>query len=315
MLDVTVCILSFNRAAYLCEAVASVLAQSKAPQHIVVFDNGSEGIVLESMSGYLERGVRWVGSDVTRSAIWNFRRAVAEAKSEYVLVMHDDDRLCPGFLEEQIEYLDGNPEVIAVACNGYIIDEGGRRTGLTLLGNRVDSDVELYKCSAQVAMKYAGDSCIPFSSTVYRTRCVREIDFREEFGKVCDAVFFCDMADTGTIAFKSKALYECRVHPGQDSSHFPSEQMDKLEQFFWARKSTSRLEIDLLHKSLIKQHTSRCIRIILEAMSAPGSPRHLFSEVAKIRNRMFSFSAALGILVYGVKKRLTEKWLKYKIQS
>ena len=123
MLDVTVCILSFNRAAYLREALASVLAQTKAPQDIAIFDNGSQGEVLEAVKGYLEKGVRWVGSEVTMSAIWNFKRAVADTKSKYVLVMHDDDRLCRDFLEKQIEFLEENHSVVAVACNGYLIDE------------------------------------------------------------------------------------------------------------------------------------------------------------------------------------------------
>lgn len=315
MLDVTVCILSYNRADYLSEAVASVLAQTNHPRDIAIFDNGSERGVYESMSGYLNSGVSWIGSDVTRSAIWNFRRAVAAAESKYVLVMHDDDRLCRDFLEKQIEYLESNPGVIAVACNGYIIDENSRRTGLTILANQADGDVELYECSAHVAMKYAGDSCIPFSSTVYRTRYVREIEFREEFGKVCDAVFFCDMADAGAIALNTKPLYECRVHPGQDSIHFPTELMEKLERFFWTRGSASSLDIDLLHKSLVKQHTSRIIRKILATMSAPGSLRYLLSEVAKVKSTMFSFPAALGLLVNVVKKRLTAAWMKSRIQS
>jgi len=302
MLDVTVCILSFNRAAYLREALASVLAQTKAPQDIAIFDNGSQGEVLEAVKGHLEKGVRWVGSEVTMSAIWNFKRAVADTKSKYVLVMHDDDRLCRDFLEKQIEFLEENHSVVAVACNGYLIDENGNRSGLTLRGNPAEAEAELYKCSAHVALKYAGDSCIPFSSVVYRTHSVRETDFREEFGKVCDAVFFCDMADRGTIAFQPKALYECRVHSGQDSSHFPSDLMDKLEQFLWTRRSDSAQDITTLHQLLIKQHTARRIRSIIRSLTETVSIRGFFSELQKCQNEMFSFSAALK-LFFGVMRR------------
>ena len=137
MLDVTVCILSFNRASYLCEAIDSVLAQTVSPKDIVIYDNCSKSDVYDAIEPYLTKGVRWVGSDVTQSAIWNFSRAVEKSKSKYIIAMHDDDKLCDTFLVEQTAFLEENSNVIAIGSDGYTINEQSERTGFTVLNDNI----------------------------------------------------------------------------------------------------------------------------------------------------------------------------------
>lgn len=304
-LDVTACILSLNRPEYLREAVASVLAQTHAPMDMIIFDNGSKGDVLTAVEEYLKKGVRWRGVDVTRTVFWNFRRTVVEAKSKYIFMMHDDDRLCPDFLEKQIDYLERNSDVVAVSCNGYLIDEDGKRNGRLLIPYFEYSKVERYESSGDIALKYASDSCIPFSPVVYRADILNQVDFREEYEKVSDAVFFCDMADIGTVAYQSNALYECRVHAGQDSSYFSPEIMVKLETFFWTRKTKNDKDLYKLRQLLISQHTSRNLRRILAAIKNPKSFYDIFKEMGNVWDEVFSPLAAVKIIFNAVVKRAT----------
>lgn len=307
-LDVTVCILSLNRPVYLREAVASIQSQTKSPKEIVIYDNGSKDDVFAAVEDHIKMGVRWQGADYTRNVFWNFRRVVAEVKSKYVVVLHDDDRLCPDFLDKQIKFLEDNSDVVAVSCNGYLIDEAGKRNGRLLSPNLNDSRFELYKCSADVALRYAGDSCIPMSPVVYRTEILRQVDLREEFEKVADAVFFCDMADIGIVAYQSSALYECRVHAEQDSSYFSTAILDKLERFFWSREANTPDDLVRLHRMLISQHTSRNLRRFLSVVKKPQSIKHFFSELGKVWDGVFSPMAALNIIINAVTKRLPTLW-------
>lgn len=287
----------------MCEAIDSVLAQTIPPKGVFIYDNGSNSNVYDALEPYLKKGVRWFSSDRTYSAGWNFRRALTSSKSKFTVVMHDDDKLCNTFLEEQVSILETNPKVIALGSNGYIINEKSKRTGSTVLNDNIEECVELFDCSARVAIRYAKDSCIPFSSMVYRTECVIEVDFREEFKKVADAVFFCDIADIGTIALNPKPLYECRVHVGQDSSYFPSELLDSLEGFFWSRKSNNIKDIEKLHKLLIRQHTLRNLRVILSALRKPYQIVRLFLAINKVQERKFSFIVACNITLSFFKKK------------
>lgn len=307
-LDITACILSLNRPAYLHDAVASVLAQTKAPNDIVIFDNGSKREVLAAVEEFLSQGVRWQGSDFTRSVFWNFRRAAAEAKSKYIFIMHDDDKLCEDFLDKQIAFLEANPSVVAVSCNAYLIDEDGKRNGRMLLSDSVDSKVELFECSVDIALRYASDSCIPFSPVVFRSEILKQVDLRDEYEKVCDAVFFCDMADIGIVAYQSSALYECRVHGGQDSSYFSHEIMEKLEKFFWTRKTKNVDDLAKLNNLLIRQHTSRNLRRFWGVLKKPPSLRVLLSELSEVLDGIFSPVVALKIIISAATKRFSGVW-------
>lgn len=297
MLNITVCILSFNRPQYLVDALESVMQQTVAPKEIIIFDNGSNEDVFESVQFFLKNGVQWKGSDKTNSATWNFNRAIASVKTKYVFVMHDDDKLCSNFIKEQFEYLESNPEIGAVSCNGFIIDEKSERNGKLVRPGFVNSDVELYKCSVDVAIRYASDSCIPFSPVVYRTNLIREIQFREEFGKFCDAPFFCDIADKSIVAYRSDILYECRVHPGQDSGHFPIELVEKLEGFLSSRKSHNSNDIILLQSLLRRQHTARTLRILLKS-------NNLWKDLKRLKNKMFSVICAFELFLKLLKNRI-----------
>lgn len=291
MLDVTVCIMSYNRSAYLREAVRSVLAQTRRPKSIVIYDNASDKRVFESIEEFLGDELQWVGAEVNHPFIWNFNRAMTNSESKYVMMLHDDDRLCPNFLEAQIGLLESDASLVAVSCNGYFIDEAGKKNGETLVPVVGNTPVELYRCSGQVAFKYASNSCIPLSPTIYRRQIASSVKFREEFGKVCDAVYFCDLAEIGTIAYQTRPLYESRLHTGQDSSYFPYDLMNQLEQFFLSRKCITDEENAKMQSLLLKQHTTRNLKQafhsvkngnFLRAVSLFTDDKFRFTDAAKI---------------------------------
>lgn len=258
--DITVCVLSLNRAAYLRDALDSVFAQTLAPRNVLVFDNGSRPDVKAAVASYLDRGVQWVGAEATRNFFWNFRRAVAMVQTEFVVLLHDDDRLCADFIEKQIDCLQSDQGLSAVTCNAHLIDVNGVRNGGALRPQFFGMPTEIYRGSVDVAMCYAGDSCLPFSPMTYRTKFLRKLDLREEFGKVVDAVFFCELSELGPIAYQSQTLYECRVHEGQDSSAFPDEVLYGLNNFFWNIGSKDTAVMQRLHRMLIDQQTARILR-------------------------------------------------------
>jgi len=291
MLDVTVCILSYNRPAYLREAVVSVLAQTKQPQRIAIYDNGSDSHVFESIGDLLGGKVEWIGADDNHPFVWNFNRALRESHTKYTVLMHDDDRLCPPILEVQTQLLDCDPAIAVTSSNGYFINDVGSRSGATLAPKVGTAPTEFYTSSGQVALKYASNSCIPFSPAVYRTDVARSVKFREEFVKVCDAVYFCDLADVGSIAYQIEPMYECRVHSGQDSCYFPYDLMNQLEEFFWTRNCGNNAERATLHSLLGKQHTARNLKRFLQsikignfslAASLLMEERFKFSDMVKV---------------------------------
>lgn len=304
MPNVSACILSYNRAEYLCSAIDSILEQTISPAEILIFDNGSDALVYDRIRPYLERGVVWIGSEANRSSAWNFSRAISGANSEYLFVMHDDDRLCKDFIEQQLYCLSQHPEVGAVTCNGYLIDERGEKNGRLLRHDVVEGGVEFYRTPAAVAIRYASDSCLPFSPAVYRADFAKGQNLREEFGKVLDAVFFCDLARVAPLAYQMRPLYECRVHGEQDSSYFPAVELERLSIYFETEAVGSAVERAELARQLVRQHTSRQLRRLYRSVSPSISVRGLVSELRGLAHRRFSFLAAVSICAAVLKKRV-----------
>ena len=299
--DITVCVLSLNRAAWLCEALESILLQTLLPKEIIICDNGSAPDVKNAVASYLQRGVRWAGCEQTKTAVWNFRRALAAVQTEFVLMLHDDDRLCADFLEKQVGFLRSHSDVGAVTCNAHLINARGDRCGV-LRPQFLNKAPEIYRSSVDVAMCYASDNCLPFSPMTYRTDFARKADFKEEFGKVCDAVFFCDLADAGALAYQAQTLYECRVHGGQDSSVFSDEVLKKFEEFSWRLEKASPVQLNRLRSLLVEQYTGRTLR-------------QLYASLAKARidwrqllvaymSPKFAVSAGLKLIFRALAKKL-----------
>ena len=108
-MDITIGILSYNRAEYLVEALQSVLAQSIKARSIIIYDNGSKNEVFKKIEPFLSDSIRWYGADGTQNSLWNFSRAVKNVKTKYLMVLHDDDRLLPNFLQIQAEITENYP--------------------------------------------------------------------------------------------------------------------------------------------------------------------------------------------------------------
>ena len=260
MLDITVCIMSYNRPQYLREALLSVLHQSQKPQKVVIYDNGSEEAVYKAVADLLNKDIHFISTDINKGVIWNLERAIASTNTKYTMLFHDDDILYENFLAIQIGILEENDNLIALSSNAKIIDKDGVKKNFSLLTINRNNPIEIYKSSGDVAMKYASNSCIPLSPTIYKTANLRNLTLRKEFDKVLDAVIFCDLADNGWIGCNTTANFYLRVHGNQDSTIFPYDLLEKLEGFFWTRKCSSENMQKKLHKKLLIQHTIRNIR-------------------------------------------------------
>lgn len=96
---VTIAIPTYNRSdGYLREALASALAQDYAPLEIVVVDNASQDATPEYVASIADPRLRYARNPKNLGVNGNFNACVAQARGEYVLVLHDDDRVDPDFV-------------------------------------------------------------------------------------------------------------------------------------------------------------------------------------------------------------------------
>ncbi|MBU0715938.1 MAG: glycosyltransferase [Verrucomicrobia bacterium] len=118
--SVSVIIPTYNRPAYLEQAVSSVLAQTVRPCEILIIDDGSaDEYRLEiDRIGALHPMIHVHRFPENRGRSTARNMGIAVAQGEFLVFLDDDDLLHPCYFESSLEYFKENPATQAVICRG-----------------------------------------------------------------------------------------------------------------------------------------------------------------------------------------------------
>jgi glycosyltransferase involved in cell wall biosynthesis len=120
----TVAIPTFNGARHVEEAVASVLNQEGVPFDLVISDDRSTDDTIDRILRAAGDRARIEVNSERLGLAGNWNRCVELARTSFVTVFHQDDRMNPGHLAA---HLDGfGPETGMVASVGDVIDDSGQ---------------------------------------------------------------------------------------------------------------------------------------------------------------------------------------------
>jgi len=211
---ITIGLPTYERLAYLQEAVASALAQTHAPIEVLISDDGPGteiGPWAQTLAQQYPR-VRYRKNARNLGLAGNWNAVVDAAQGEWLVLIGDDDRLLPDFVEKLAELI--QPDLSVVFSNHHIIDEHGQRLG---------------EASRQQTVTYARDqipsgrladpeicvwrNAIPICSALVRTADARRLRFKEDLNTP-EIELFLRLARAGAgFAFRPDYLMEYRTHP------------------------------------------------------------------------------------------------------
>jgi len=121
---VSVIIPTFNRATWVCEAIASVLAQTYAHLELIVVDDGSHDTTSEVVQAYGD-GLRYIRqAHACVSAARN--RGVAASRGTLVAFLDSDDTWLPRKIAAQVTLLQQQPDAQACYTDEIWIRHGVR---------------------------------------------------------------------------------------------------------------------------------------------------------------------------------------------
>ncbi len=107
---VSIIIPTYNRAALVAEAVASVEAQTFRDFEILVVDDGSTDATRKLLA--LREGVRVVGHSCRKGVAAARNLGAAAARGEWLAFLDSDDQWLPAKLARQMAYLDDQPGLL-----------------------------------------------------------------------------------------------------------------------------------------------------------------------------------------------------------
>jgi glycosyltransferase involved in cell wall biosynthesis len=120
-MSLSVAIATYNRAPMVIEAVEAALAQSRAPEEIIVSDDASTDETAARIESLAEgdRRVRLIRQTRNSGGVRNWNAAMAATRGELIAWCSDDDRFLAGHLESSAAYLETHPE-IGLVHSGFV---------------------------------------------------------------------------------------------------------------------------------------------------------------------------------------------------
>jgi glycosyltransferase involved in cell wall biosynthesis len=192
-----------DAAAYLAEAIESVLAQTFGDFEFLIFDDGSSDASCAIADGYAKADPRiqlYRGSHAGLAA-W-LREGVLRARGELIARMDADDYAHPERFARLVQYLDAHPECVAVASDVLLVDPE-RRPIQRLPAPRTHEETE--------QALWRAESALP--CPVLRRRAVLEAgNYRTDRNATEDSDLYLRLAEIGRLANVSEVLYEYRRH-------------------------------------------------------------------------------------------------------
>ncbi len=121
---VSVAIATYNRAAMARQAVEAALAQSLAPEEVVISDDAStdhtEVLFKQWLAGSSQASnVKYIRQPCNSKGVGNWNRAIEATTGDYIAWCSDDDRFLPGHLQASVDYLEAHPET-GLVHSGFV---------------------------------------------------------------------------------------------------------------------------------------------------------------------------------------------------
>jgi glycosyltransferase involved in cell wall biosynthesis len=221
--DVTVGIPTFNRAHLLHRAIESVLAQTYPHFTLIVSDNASEDETAEVVHSFVDERVRYRPLDRNIGRVANTNRVIDLAPSEFIVLLGDDDQLCPDHLSRTVEVLKRRPAVGFVHTGFSVVDGSDRTLSVVRLPGHGSNRVAIESGARFLERSMISSSNVCFSSTVFRKAAlVSGGGLRADDGIVDDFPLLLRIAAGWDRAYIGTPLAVMRAHDDASSSSLGS---------------------------------------------------------------------------------------------
>lgn len=199
---------AYNSAAYLAEAMDSVLAQSFADFVLYVVDDKSTDATKSIMEDYARRDprIRVLTNDKNLGIAASHNKALRLCTTPYLAPMGADDTVLPDWLQKKYDFMEQHPELAALGSAQQAMSYDGATLGAVWAPS-----TQPHKIRQSLFDSGTG---IPHGSALLRTEIVRALGgYRENFVAALDVDFWLRLADQHSIGCLPDILQHYRQHP------------------------------------------------------------------------------------------------------
>lgn len=217
---VTIAIPTYERLEYLQEAVASARSQTYSNVEILIGDDGTSEEIktwAESLA-LIDSRVRYQRNERNLGLAGNWNALADAARGEFIVIIGDDDRLLPSFVETLLKLIETGATV--AFSNHFLIDRSGQR-----LAQETVECTKRYRRDGLPAGTVADAAAcvwrnsVPMSAALVRTRDAQRLRFKEDLNTP-EIEFFARLANEGAqFVFTPLYLADYRTHPASATTN------------------------------------------------------------------------------------------------
>ncbi|WP_072393206.1 glycosyltransferase family A protein [Hyphomicrobium sp. CS1GBMeth3] len=207
-IKLSICIPTFNRAAYLQNALSRFETHYRFdfPYEIVISDNASTDNTQDVAEAFARKGlpVRYHRRATNGGSLANTVSAFHHAVGRYAFYHADDDFLVPDGIVEAVQYLDANPDVTVCHAPWHLYDEVADKDVAQFY--TVDFDRKFARRNFAEVFQFIFERHIFPEVGLYRTSVLRSAWVPRDF---CFWAFsyLAHFLDEGAVAFLRRPLY------------------------------------------------------------------------------------------------------------
>ena len=216
--NVTLVVPNYNHAHYLLESLGSIAAQTRAPDRVLIIDDGSTDDSIAVISRFLPDHPNWqlIRHENNQGVVRGQNEALALAETDWIGFLGADDALHPSYLEKALAAAERHPESgLICACCEIIGPSQGRMLRPMMLPARAS----MMMTRADVRrILLTGDNYFSGTVSLYRRSALQAMGgFDVKLGSFSDAFLARRLALTYGFYFLADILGYWRIH-GQNYS-------------------------------------------------------------------------------------------------
>ncbi|MDQ3392690.1 MAG: glycosyltransferase [Bacteroidota bacterium] len=322
---VTVLMPVYNGEKYLREAIDSVLCQTYKEFEFLIINDGSSDGSLDIINSYNDPRIRLISNEKNIQLIATLNLGLKLAKGKYIARMDCDDVSYPERLQEQVNFMDTNPE-IGISGTWYIRSDNNQ------LNQRPVSHEE-------IKVFLIKGAAILHPTAIFRKELFdkHQLRFKSEYIHAEDYELWVRASALFKLANIPKPLLQYRKHPKQVSQSYSKEQKETTRKIMtYHLKSLglepsmhfARLNLQLFAKSKLRNKQVKALSSYIDLILAANKKvRYYDQKILKLfmdqqrellwdRCQLYSFKTlktyhqSLGFTSQGFSLKLYLKILK-----
>lgn len=228
---VTVLMSVYNGECYLNEAIDSILAQTFTDFEFLIIDDASTDNTPGILRSYSDPRITIITNEKNLGLTRSLNNGLAVAQGDYIARMDADDISLPERLDEQVHFMDNNPDICVCGCWVKII---GQNAG----------DIWRYPTSHdEIACRHLFECSIAHPSVIMNKKYLNEnqIHYNNTFKKSQDYELWVRISGSYALANIGKVLLKLRIHAGGIGQMYTDNQkgwadqvrFQQLSEFLW----------------------------------------------------------------------------------